>query len=123
MDAAKLLNRSGIKRLPVIDESGGLVGIVSRKGLLSVFLRKNEDIDEEIAHEVFELNLGIAVDPATITVEVRDGVVTLRGELARRSMVPIAKSLVRRVDGVVDVDTQLTFTHDDTHTAQPPDRS
>ncbi|WP_291407607.1 CBS domain-containing protein [Actinophytocola sp.] len=68
VDAAKLLNRSGIKRLPVIDESGGLVGIVSRKGLLSVFLRKNEDIDEEIAHEVFELNLGIAVDPATITV-------------------------------------------------------
>ncbi|HEV8562583.1 MAG TPA: CBS domain-containing protein [Actinophytocola sp.] len=117
--AARLLDRHGVKRLPVVDDSGTLVGIVSRRDLLGVFLRTDEDIAEEIGHEVFERNLGVVVSPATVTVEVVDGVVTLRGELERRSMVPVAEALARRVDGVVDVHAHLTFAHDDTHIRVP----
>jgi CBS domain-containing protein len=119
VEAAKLLDRHGVKRLPVVDEAGKLVGIVSRRDLLSVFLRRDADIADEIAREVFERNLGVVVNPATVTVEVDDGVVTLRGELERKSMIPIAETLTRRVDGVVDVNAYLAFTHDDTHIRVP----
>lgn len=119
VDAAKLLDRHAIKRLPVVDENGKLVGIVSRRDLLAVFLRDDEDIAAEIATYVFERNLDTVVSPATVTVDVHDGVVTLRGELERKSMVPIAETLTSRVDGVVQVDSQLTFTHDDTHIHVP----
>jgi CBS domain-containing protein len=115
VDAAKLLDRHQIKRLPVVDDTGKLVGIVSRRDLLGVFLRGDSDIADEIAHEVFERNLGIEVSPATVTVEVRDGVAILRGELERKSMIPIAETLTSRIDGVVDVNAHLAFIRDDTH--------
>lgn len=122
VDAAKLLDSKGIKRLPVVDENGGLVGIVSRRDLLSVFLRTDEDIAREIRREVFARDLGTVANPATVTVTVHDGVVTLHGELERKSMIPLAESLTGRVDGVVSVDAELTFAHDDIHPAvsEPP---
>ena len=49
VDAAKLLDRHGIKRLPVVDRNGRLVGIVSRRDLLTVFLREDEDLAADIA--------------------------------------------------------------------------
>jgi CBS domain-containing protein len=111
--AAKLLDRYGIKRLPVID-NGNLVGIVSRRDLLAVFLRRDEDIADEIARDVFERNLDTTVNPATVTVDVHDGEVTLRGELERKSMIPIAETMASRIDGVVNVKTNLTYGLDDT---------
>jgi CBS-domain-containing membrane protein len=38
--AARLMNTHHIRRLPVVDRDGKLVGIVSRRDLLSVFLRR-----------------------------------------------------------------------------------
>jgi CBS domain-containing protein len=119
VDAAKLLDRHAIKRLPVVDETHRLVGIVSRRDLLGVFLRADNDVAAEITREVFERNLDTLVNPATVTVEVRDGVVSLRGQLLRRSMVPIAEALTGRVDGVVDVQSDLTYEYDDTHLHVP----
>ncbi|HET9138127.1 CBS domain-containing protein [Actinophytocola sp.] len=115
VDAAKLLDRHAIKRLPVVDPSGRLVGIVSRRDLLGVFLRTDNAIAEEIARDVFERNLDTVVNPATVTIQVHDGMVSLHGQLQRRSMVPIAEALTRRVDGVIDVHSELTYAYDDTH--------
>jgi CBS domain-containing protein len=42
--AARLMNGHRIRRLPVVDPSGKLIGIVSRRDLLSVFLRPDEEI-------------------------------------------------------------------------------
>jgi CBS-domain-containing membrane protein len=119
VEAARVLDRRCIKRLPVVDDAGVLVGIVGRADLLSVFLRSDKDIRDEVVRDVFERNLGIAVTPATVTVSVDEGVVTLRGELERKSTIPIAETLTRQVDGVVDVRAGLTFVHDDTHLRIP----
>jgi len=111
-EAAKLLERHGIKRLPVVDDAGRLVGIASRADLLKVFLRSDQDIRREVREDVLLHTMW--VDPDAFTVEVRDGVVTLAGPLEFRSLIPIAIRLVHGVDGVVDVVDRLWFEVDDT---------
>jgi CBS domain-containing protein len=118
-DAAGLLHRHGIKRLPVVDPAGPLLGIVSRADLLKVFLRSDADIAREVRQQV--LVRAMWVDPETVVVEVRDGVVTLTGQLERRSLIPITVSLVRGLDGVVDVVDRLSFEFDDSTITVPSD--
>jgi CBS domain-containing protein len=118
-EAARLLNRHGIKRLPVVDDAGRLVGIVSASDLLRVFLRPDSDLAEEIEREVFARGLGVVVNPTTVRVEVRDGVATLRGEVAYRSVAVAGVAMARGVDGVVDVVDELTFSVDDVRHQRP----
>jgi CBS domain-containing protein len=102
--AARLMNGHRIRRLPVVDPSGKLVGIVSRRDLLSVFLRP----DEEIAAEVDGLLTGILLEePGGVTVTVRDGVVILSGTIASADLIPVAERLASQVDGVVAVTSRL----------------
>ena len=110
VEAAKLMIEREVKRLPVVDSQGCLVGIVSRADLLWVFLRPDDEIAEEIRYEVFARTL---LQEPTYTVAVTDGIVTLSGKLDRRSSVEIADRLVRAVDGVVDVVNGLTYQVDD----------
>jgi CBS-domain-containing membrane protein len=118
-EAARLLHQSGIKRIPVVDPAGPLLGIVSRADLLKVFLRSDTDIAQEVRQEV--LTRVMWVNPDTVAIEVRDGVVTLTGQLERRSLIPIAISLVHGLDGVVDVVDRLTFEVDDSPIMVPSD--
>jgi CBS-domain-containing membrane protein len=118
-EAARLLHRHGIKRLPVVDPAGPLLGIVSRADLLKVFLRSDAEITQEVRQEV--LVRALWVDPDSVTIQVRDGVVTLTGRLERRSLIPIAVSLVHGIDGVVDVVDRLTFELDDSPIMVPSD--
>jgi CBS-domain-containing membrane protein len=117
--AARLLHRHGIKRLPVVDPAGPLLGIVSRADLLKVFLRSDADIAREVRQQV--LLRAMWMDPDTVVVEVRDGVVTLTGQLERRSLIPITVNLVRGLDGVVDVVDRLSFELDDSKIMVPSD--
>jgi CBS-domain-containing membrane protein len=119
--AARLLARHGIKRLPVVDDLGRLIGIVSRPDLLRLFLRDDEAIQREILDEV--LLRALWIEPATVLVKVEDGVVTLTGHLERKSLVPMAIHLTRTVPGVVDVVSQLTFEVDDDRLPLPPSHS
>jgi CBS-domain-containing membrane protein len=118
-EAARMLQRHQIKRLPVVDPAGPLLGIVSRADLLKVFLRGDDEIAREVRQEV--LLRALWVNPDTVVVEVRDGVVTLIGQLERRSLIPMAVSLVRGLDGVVDVVDRLTFEVDDRPIMVPSD--
>jgi len=111
-EAARAMDRHKVKRLPVVDEVGRLVGIVSRRDLLQVFLRHDAAIREEIVHDVLGQTLWLA--SGDVRVAVQDGVVTLTGRLPRRSLVPIAEQLCRAVDGVVAVHQTLDWTEDDT---------
>jgi CBS-domain-containing membrane protein len=109
--AAQLFTDRQIKRLPVVDTDDRLVGILTRHDLIRVFVRPDEEIMAEIRDEVLPREL--LVDPAGIDVEVHSGVATLRGQLGRASLVPIATALTRRVDGVIDVVNDLTYGTDD----------
>jgi len=101
--AAALMRNHHIKRLPVTDPSGKLLGIVSRRDLMSVFLRP----DAQIAAEVRELLAEILfADPGTVTVAVHGGVVTLHGQPGQQDhhdLIPVAIRLIWDIDGVVDV--------------------
>jgi CBS domain-containing protein len=99
--AARTMARSGVKRLPVVDGSGSLHGIVSRSDLLKVFLRADEEIAEEVRREVVA---HLFPPSSRVRTEVRDGVVKLGGHIGDRSLVPLAARLTRAVEGVVDVE-------------------
>ncbi|MCX5053006.1 MULTISPECIES: CBS domain-containing protein [unclassified Streptomyces] len=99
--AARTMARARVKRLPVVDETGCLEGIVSRADLLKVFLRDDEEIAEEVRREV--VSYLFPAPSSAVRVEVRDGVVTLGGRVRDTSLVPVAARLVRAVEGVVDV--------------------
>ena len=99
------MNDHHIRRLPVLDASGKLIGMVSRRDLLQVFLRP----DAEIGAELHRLLTGVLLeDPRSVTVRVRDGVVTLQGNLREPDLIPAAVRLAADVDGVVSVVDGLT---------------
>lgn len=110
-EAARRMDHLHVKRLVVVDESGNLAGIVSRRDLLKVFLRSDDDIREEIRREVFARLLW--ADPTRVDIDVRDGVVVLSGVVEQRSSIAVAVRLTRGVDGVVDVVDHLTYVIDD----------
>jgi CBS domain-containing protein len=110
--AARLMDAEAVKRLPVVNDLGRLVGIVTRSDLLKVHLRPDADIRHDVVEGV--LHRVLAVRDGTVRVETRDGIVTLTGELDRRSAAITAVRLAQAVAGVVAVDDKLTFTYDDT---------
>ncbi|MFD5325958.1 CBS domain-containing protein [Streptomyces sp. NPDC127092] len=112
VEAARLMEVQGVKRLVVVDGADRLVGIVSRGDLLGIFLREDEDIRREISEDVLGGVLGL--DPADLSVEVRDGRVELGGTVAYRGMIPAVERMCATVDGVVSVSgTRLTYGSDD----------
>ncbi|WP_405885406.1 CBS domain-containing protein [Streptomyces sp. NBC_01136] len=115
VEAAQVMDRYRVKRLPVVDEAERLVGVISRADLLRVFLRGDRAIREEISRDVLIRTLGIA--PDSVTVHVVDGRVALSGIVERKSLIPVAVRLCRGVDGVVDVTEQLSHRTDDTSEA------
>jgi CBS domain-containing protein len=115
--AARLMDARHIKRLPVVDEPGRLVGIVSRADLLRVFLRSDAEIKAEILTGVIRRKM--AMDPGRFFVDVDRGVVTLEGSCERRGLIPTLVQLIYGVDGVVHVDERLRWDLDDTLPRRP----
>jgi CBS domain-containing protein len=111
VQAAREMADRHVKRLPVVNQDGRLVGIVARADLLRTFLRADEEIRQEVISEVLVRVLW--ADPERFDVTVQDGIVTLSGELEQRSHIPIAVQLAQRVDGVIDVVDHLTYKIDD----------
>ncbi|MFD5549552.1 CBS domain-containing protein [Streptomyces goshikiensis] len=102
-EAARIMARKGVKRLPVVNDVGLLEGVVSRGDLLKVFLRPDEELGQEIREAVLaELAPGTALD-----FSVQDGVVVLRGPVRDRALVPLLARAIRAVEGVVDVRMEL----------------
>jgi CBS domain-containing protein len=112
VEAARLMEQERIKRLPVVDGDGQLIGIVARRDLLRPYLRADAAIRQDIEYQVLERCLWVI--PPTIEVSVAGGRVTLRGRTDRRSTAEIAAHLTRSIDGVVAVvDDELTWDFDD----------
>ena len=109
--AARIMRENGVKRLPVTDVHGDLVGIVSRSDLLTTFLRPDDEIRAAIEGALTEPRPSI--EEGQITVLVEDGVATLDGHVGFKSQVPRIVSLARTIDGVVDVESRLGYDVDD----------
>lgn len=114
--AAKTMDRERVKRLPVTNSLGRLVGIVTRSDLLRVHLRPDADIRREVVDEVLRRVLGVSDD--VVMVEVDDGVIRLTGRLDTRSSVDIATRLTANVSGVVGVINELSYERDDSLLAE-----
>jgi len=96
-----------VKRLPVVNSGGQLIGIVSRSDVLAVFDRPDEDIRQEIVDTM--LLHEFLIDPRTFRVTVESGVVTMEGcpETAALGRALVRKA--RHVPGVVAVRDRLTY--------------
>jgi CBS domain-containing protein len=114
--AARLMQRHHLKRLPVVDAGGQLIGIVSRHDLLKVFLRPDDQIAAEIAGVLTAILL---LDPASVAITVRDGIVTLAGQVEDSGQIQAAVKLAGDVDGVIAVTSRLTSRQADTWTRPP----
>ena len=113
-EAARRMHAAGVKRLPVIDEGGRLVGIVSRGDLLRVFNRPDQAIRREIIDDVIVGDF--TMDPNRFFIHVDDGVVMLQGRVERHSLLPYVLRAVHGVEGVVRVENRLSYDVDDVDT-------
>lgn len=107
---ARLMTEHGVKRLPVVDEDGRLLGIVTRSDLVQAFARSDEAIAAEL-EELARSTLWIVDDG--LEIDVRDGEVTLSGAVDRRTDADLLARFVGRVPGVVSVTSSLEWRWDD----------
>ncbi|WP_262060484.1 CBS domain-containing protein [Streptomyces sp. STR69] len=108
-DAASMMDLHHVARLPVVDDEDRLVGIVTRGNLLKLFLRPDAEIGRDV---VDRLVRGIDCPRYEVDAAVADGVVTLRGHLARRGDARLAARIAGQVDGVVAITDHLTYDSD-----------
>jgi CBS domain-containing protein len=109
--AARRMQEAHVKRLPVVNDLGKLVGIVTRSNLLRIHLRSDDDIRHEVGEEVFREVL--AAERGEICVRTSDAVVSLTGRTHLRSTGMRAVEAVERIRGVVAVNDGLAFDIDD----------
>jgi CBS domain-containing protein len=112
--AARLMDTENVKRLPVVDDLGRLIGIVSRGDLLKVHLRPDDEIIADVGGDVFDVLLPEGSEQVNLAVA--GGVVTLTGRVDRRSTADLALRLTRRVPGVVEVIDKLDIAFEDVDT-------
>jgi CBS-domain-containing membrane protein len=113
--AARLMYSLQVKRLPVVDRGGYLVGIVSRADLLAVFDRTDEEIHAEIVNDVILREF--LIDPAMFMVTVENGVVTVQGNPETAEVGHNLVTRIRQVQGVVVVRDKLVYPPTDRHIA------
>jgi len=103
--AAKLMYDRKVKRLPVVDQGGRLVGIISRTDILAVFDRTDAEIREEIMTQVIAGHS----ESSWYSVIVKDGVVTLEGTPETIAIGHDQVPRTRHVQGVVAVRDHLVY--------------
>ena len=105
--AARMMHFMRVKRLPVVNSGGQLVGIISRADVLAVFDRPDEDIRKDVADGL--LLHEFLIDSRQFRVTVESGVVTMEGtpETAALGHALIRKA--RHVPGVVAVRDRLGY--------------
>jgi len=101
--ASDVMSLHRVRRLPVAGADGQLLGVVSRRDLLKVFLVPDEEIERQATELLAEI---MPEDQPPITASVRGGILTLTGQLdaaTPRARVGEAIDLAWDIDGVVDI--------------------
>lgn len=102
--AARRMMEARVTRLPVV-EDGQVVGVLARQDLLELFHRPDTSLAAAIETVLADV-LAVPED-SEVAAAVQDGVVTLAGEVARPSDIPVVEAAVWRVPGVVGVIPRL----------------
>jgi CBS domain-containing protein len=110
--AARRLAEADVRRLFVVDADNQLVGVVSRRDVLSAFLCSDEELRAELEDHVLLGELG------TLRVAVKDGVATVDGQVDRRADIELVCQLVRAVPGVIGVRSNLSHRTDDVDSSE-----
>jgi CBS domain-containing protein len=105
--AARMMHFMRVKRLPVVNSGGQLVGIVSRSDVLAVFDRPDEEIRMEIVDTM--LLHEFLINPRLFKVTVESGVVTMEGTPETAALGHALVRKARHVPGVVAVRDRLTY--------------
>ena len=104
--AAQLMFDHRVKRLPVVNDAGHLVGIVSRTDVLAVFNRPDDEIKRQITGAILD---NFLTDPLRFRVTVKDGVVTIAGEPETAPVGHEIVNAIRHMEGVVAVRDRLDY--------------
>ena len=107
-EAARLMYRHCLESLPVVDQLGRLIGIISQGDVLDSFIRPDADIHREVVWDIIAREF--LLDPQAFTITVREGVVTLSGRPESDQVGHLLAAAVRRVEGVVGLRDQMRYT-------------
>jgi CBS domain-containing protein len=121
--AARLMHQRKVGRLLVVDGTGRLVGIVTRRDLFKVHARLDAVIRDDVMQQVLRRTL--MIEPGAVRASVDDGLVTLSGRTGRKTTALAAVGLTEAIPGVTGVVDRLSFDTDDTAAAPagPPPAS
>ncbi len=106
-EAASRMLEESVNRLPVVDDEGKLLGIVTRADLVRAFVRSDADIERELREDVVLRTLWIA--PEGLNISVEGGNVKLGGQVETKSDAELVEAFARRVPGTVSVASDLTW--------------
>ncbi|MHB8643380.1 MAG: CBS domain-containing protein [Gaiellaceae bacterium] len=106
-EAAGLMLDRAVNRLPVVDDHGRLLGIVTRADLVRAFARSDEEIAHEIRDDVILRTLWNT--PDRFQIDVVAGEVTIEGEVSDAKSAELLTRFVERVPGVVAVRSHITW--------------
>lgn len=111
-EAARKMTELNVKRLPVVTPDGTLCGIISRADVMSAFARPDDDLRDEVLNGVV---IGVLqLDPDKLSIAVVDGIVQLDGTVESRTDARLLEELAVRVEGIISVNSDVTWTSDDT---------
>jgi CBS domain-containing protein len=117
VQAARTAARTGVRRLPVLDERGALAGIVSRSDLLHVFRHDDSALRTHLVADI--LLRQFCLEASAVEVTVLDGVVTLTGQVETGNIIAPLLATIRATAGVVAVHERLTYPHQNPPPALP----
>jgi CBS domain-containing protein len=119
--AAHRIADRGVKRLPVVDGHGRLVGIVARADIVAAFARTDSEITDNV-REVLDRSLGVG--PNAVQVAVVDGEVRLSGAVDSEMTAKLAAFFASGLPGVVNVRSEVQAPDDaEGRPATPDDAS
>lgn len=110
-EAAAVMTGRHVNRLPVTDDAGRIVGIVTRADLVRAYVRTDEELVRTIREDILLRMLWI--DPAAFKVAVVNGEASIDGHVERRSTAEIIEETVRMVPGVVEVRAEIRWSLED----------
>lgn len=104
-EAAWVMALSRLKRLPVTDHEGRLVGVVQRNALLQALVRDDSMIRQKIESEILERHFPKARD--TVEVTVHNGAVEVSGRMDEGG-IPRLLAQIKEIEDVTEVVDHLS---------------